>query len=68
MPYLVNARRAPGHEPVERRREDRRRSNCRGVIPDADLAVISHAAVTHRLAQVGIDADAEPLLERRKRG
>jgi hypothetical protein len=39
-----------------------------GLIPEADLSLISHALVAHRLALFGIDPDAAPLLERRQRG
>jgi hypothetical protein len=70
MPHLVKERRSvQGHDALEPRRPTLRHSNrWRGVLPEADLDVISLASVAHRLARFGIDADAEPLLERRKRG
>ena len=71
MPHLVRARRAiNGPVPFEmelERRSARRMVRWHGIIPDADLSLLSHASVAHRLAQFGIDPDAEPLLERRKR-
>ena len=70
MTHLVRERRimsGPQGPGMDRRRANRA-GRLNGVIPEVDLAAFSQAAVAHRLAQFGIDADAEPLLERRKRG
>ena len=72
MPYLLKVRRAlsgPAPREMELERATARPAvRWHGLIPDADLSLFSLASLTHRLAQFGIDPDAEPLLERRKRG
>jgi hypothetical protein len=70
MPHLVRERRAPqGRSQVEiDRRRKVRSGRSGGIIPERDLNSGTHLGMAHRLAVFGIDAEAAPLLSRRKRG
>jgi hypothetical protein len=50
------------------RRRSLRTSRCRSQIPEGDLIDLTLAGVVWRLAQFSLDADASPLLVRKKRG
>ena len=70
MPHLIRERRGTGGIPpyAEERRRAFRMSRWNGPVPENDVIELALAAVSHRLAQFGLDADASPLLIRRKRG
>ncbi len=53
---------------AEERRSSGRRLRRGGPIPENDLIELTLASVSYRLAQFGLDADANPLLMCRKRG
>jgi hypothetical protein len=70
MPHLVREGRViSGFPPFgKERRRALRTSRCHVQIPEGDLIELTLAGVLCRLAQFGLDADASPLLVRKKWG